>query len=112
VTAALVALAIAASRAGPAPAPAPAPDAWLGADKARHFFLAGFTQSVGFAVAVRAGAGRSGALSIASAATAAVSLAKEARDRRAGGRFSGRDLVWDALGAAAYSTLLARSATR
>ena len=109
-TAALFALAIAASHA--APVPPPAPDAWLGADKARHFFLAGFTQSVSFAVAVRAGAGRSEALSIATAATAAVSLVKEARDRRAGGRFSGRDLVWDALGAAVYSTLLARSATR
>jgi putative lipoprotein len=111
VTGALVALAIAVGGRTPV-APPSAPDPWFGADKARHFFVAGFVQSVGFSVAVRAGSGRREALALASAATVAVSLAKEARDRRAGGRFSARDLVWDALGAAVYSSVLVRTATR
>jgi len=111
-TAPLVALAIATGRLAPATPPPPAPDAWLGADKARHFFVAGLVQSVGFSVAVRAGADRSRGLALASGVTAVVSITKEVRDRRAGGRFSARDLVWDALGAAVYSSLLARAATR
>jgi hypothetical protein len=45
----------------------------------------------------------------ASAVTAVVSVGKELRDRRRGGRASGRDLVWDAAGAALWGALLARS---
>ena len=94
----------------PAPARQLAPrDRWLGVDKAKHFLLAGFVQSVGFAAATRAGAGRASALAAAGAVTAAVSIGKEVRDRRVGGPFSTRDLVWDAAGAAASTALLVRT---
>jgi hypothetical protein len=37
-------------------------------------------------------------------------VAKEVHDRRAGGRFSVRDLAWDAAGIAAASAMLSHTA--
>lgn len=92
------------------PPPArPAPDPWLGADKLRHFVLAGLVQGTGFGVATAAGVDGRPALVAASVATAVVSLGKEVHDRRRGGRFSARDLAWDALGGALWGVLVARS---
>lgn len=91
-------------------APRLAPDRWLGADKAQHFFVAGFTYAGSFALARLAGQERRSALVTAAAPTALISVGKELRDRRVTGRFSVRDLVADALGAAAYAALLARTA--
>jgi uncharacterized protein YfiM (DUF2279 family) len=114
-----VALACAAAAAGAAPTRAAPPDSvrpsvvvdrWLGADKARHALLAGFVYAVGFSGARLAGLDRRSALAVATGPVVVVSLGKEARDRRAGGRFSVRDLAADALGAAAYAALLARTA--
>ena len=95
--------------AAPAALAAPSPDRWLGGDKLRHFALAGMVQGSGFGLATAAGVRRRPALLSASVATAAVSLAKEWHDRRRGGVFSARDLVWDAAGAALWGVLVARS---
>jgi uncharacterized protein YfiM (DUF2279 family) len=84
-------------------------DAWRGADKAKHFFLSGFAYAVGFAGARLAGAERRAALVGVAGAVVALSVGTEVHDRRAGRRFSARDLVADALGAAAYAAILARS---
>ena len=77
--------------------PAVAEDAWLAEDKLRHFTLS-------FAATQLAYGGARVLLqpdaATAAAATAAFGLgiAKEIRDRRRGGPFSWRDLVWDAAG--------------
>ena len=92
-----------------APASAPA-DGWFGQDKARHFFLSAFVQSVGYGSLRGAGVPHCEALAGASAATAAVGVGKELRDRRVTGTFSARDLVWDAAGAGSMTLLLARTA--
>ncbi len=86
-----------------------APDRWLGTDKLRHFVLAGLVQGAAFGGATAVGMRQRSAQLSASAVTAVVSVGKEVHDRRGGGRLSGRDLVWDAAGAALYGVLLARS---
>ncbi|MGZ8379576.1 MAG: hypothetical protein ACXW0Z_20310 [Gemmatirosa sp.] len=93
----------------PRPAPARAADPWVGSDKLRHFAVAGLAQGTAFGVATAVGVRGRPALVTASAATAAVSLGKEIVDRRRGGRFSVRDLAWDAAGAALWGVLVARS---
>ena len=91
---------------GPAPRPA---DRWFGPDKVKHFFMSGFTQSVGYSALRATGAGHRSSLFTASAVTAAVGLGKEWHDRRGTG-FSARDLVWDAAGAGTATLLLRRTA--
>lgn len=87
-------------------------DAWFGADKLKHFFVAAFTQSVAYS-ALQAGKVRHDrALAGAWAVTAAVSVAKEIHDARTTGLFSVRDLVWDAAGAGLASVLIDRSVRR
>lgn len=93
----------------PAPAPPRPPDPWLGGDKLRHFALSGMVQGVGFGAATAAGVRGRPALIAASVATTAVAVGKEWRDRRRGGRFSVRDLAWDAVGGALWGVLVARS---
>ena len=85
------------------------PDRWLGTDKLRHFVLAGLVQGTAFGGATAAGLRQGPAQLSAGAVTAVVSVGKEVRDRRRGGRVSMRDLVWDAAGAALHGVLLARS---
>ena len=92
---------------GPA---APGSDAWFGQDKARHFFLSAFTQSIGYGTLRGAGVSHGAAIAGASVATTIAGVGKEVRDRRVTGQFSPRDLVWDAAGAGAMSVMLARSA--
>lgn len=87
-------------------------DAWFGADKLKHFFVAAFTQTVAYS-ALQAGKVRHDrALAGASAVTAAVSVAKEVYDSRTTGLFSVRDLVWDAAGAGLATVLIERSVRR
>ena len=74
----------------------------------KHFFVAGFSESVGFGVARTLGAGRDGALASGVAVGVAVSIGKELFDRRAGGPFSVRDLAWDAAGLLAHGAILAQ----
>jgi uncharacterized protein YfiM (DUF2279 family) len=87
-------------------------DAWFGADKLKHFFVAAFTQSVTYSVLQVAKVKHDHAMMGAWAVTATVSVAKEVHDRRTTGLFSIRDLVWDAAGAGAASLLIHRSVRR
>jgi putative lipoprotein len=90
---------------GPKSAPA---DPWFGADKLKHFFSSAFVQSVSYGALRGVGAGHDVALGGASAVTAAVAVGKEIYDGRTGGDVSAKDLVWDAAGALAMTTLLNR----
>jgi putative lipoprotein len=90
--------------------PGRAADRWFGADKLKHFVLAGFSESVAFAAARAAGADGRPALAVAVGASTAISALKEVADRRRGGRVSVRDLAWDAAGIAAHAAVLARTA--
>jgi uncharacterized protein YfiM (DUF2279 family) len=81
-------------------------DAWFGPDKVKHFFIAGFIESVAFAGAEAAGAKRSSSLPVALSIAGAVSIGREVHDRRTKGLFSIRDLAFDALGATAAYFLL------
>ena len=90
----------------PGPEEHPGGDRWFGPDKVKHFFVAAFVQSVGYSVARGAGAGSQESLAAATLTTAGVSIGKEILDRKAGGRISVPDLVWDAAGAGAASLML------
>lgn len=81
-------------------------DRWLGPDKVKHFLAAAAVQSVAYAMLHRDDTSRRAALWQASAVTAAASLGKEYLDHRRGGRFSGRDLAWDAGGAGAATVAI------
>ena len=81
-------------------------DGWFGRDKLKHFLVSAFAQSVSYATLQAAGADRGTALGGATAVTASLAIGKEMVDRRRGGLFSGRDLVWDAAGAGAATLVL------
>ena len=85
------------------------PDPWFGVDKVKHFFVSAFVQSVVYGTLRATNAGHRSSLYGASAASAVVGIGKELRDRRAGGPFSVRDLVWDAAGAGTATLLLDRT---
>jgi uncharacterized protein YfiM (DUF2279 family) len=92
--------------AGPPRAPG---DAWLAADKAKHFFTAMFVQSLGYGSLRAAGAPHGPSLALATAGTVAVSVGKEIHDRDGRGTPSAKDLVWDAAGAGLSTVLLVRT---
>ena len=85
----------------PASRPARQDDAFFGTDKVKHFFIAGFVETMAFAGAQAAGSARSAARPVAIGTVTAVSLGRELYDLRKKGLFSVRDLAWDALGAGA-----------
>lgn len=87
----------------------PQGESWFGLDKIKHFFIAAFVESVAFSALEAAGASRRASLSGAIGVTAAVSVGREVYGARNGGRFSPRDLVWDAFGAGAATALLVRT---
>lgn len=84
----------------------PSGDRWFAPDKAKHFFLSAFVQSVAYSAARATGLGQGTSLAAASATTAVVGIGKEIRDARTGGEVSIRDLVWDAAGGAAATVVL------
>lgn len=84
-------------------------DPWFGADKLKHFFIAGFVESVAFAGLEAAGADRRVARSAAIAGTAATAIGREVYDYRSKGVFSFRDIVWGAFGAGAALMVLQRT---
>jgi len=86
-----------------------APDQWFGADKARHFFLGTFAQSVSFGALRAAGVEKGPAFVAASALSATAAIGKELRDRKGHGDPSVKDAVWTLAGAAAISPVLART---
>ena len=87
-------------------AAAPADDPWFGADKVKHFLMSAFVHSVAYSGARSVGLERGAAQVAAGGAAMAVGVWKEVRDRRDGGRFSTRDLAWDAAGSLAAAALL------
>ena len=84
----------------------PPSDRWLAPDKAKHFFMAAFIQSVSFGALRAVGASRRSGLAGATAVTAAVSIGKELYDRTSGGDPSWKDLAWDAAGLLVASAML------
>ncbi len=87
----------------------PGGDSWFGADKAKHFFMSAFVQSVAYTGARAARIPRSSAMAAASATTVIVGIGKEIHDYRSGGEFSIPDLTWDAAGGFAAAALLSRT---
>jgi putative lipoprotein len=85
-------------------------DGWLSQDKAQHFFMSAFVQSIAYGSLRGTGMSHGSALAGASVTTAAVGVGKEVRDRRVTGLFSPRDLAWDVAGAGAMTLLLTRTA--
>ena len=81
-------------------------DPLFGADKVKHFFIAGFVEALTFSGLQAAGADRSPARGAAIGTAAAVSVGREIHDRRTKGLFSVKDLAWDALGAGAALLVL------
>jgi uncharacterized protein YfiM (DUF2279 family) len=86
--------------------PARPSDPVFGVDKVKHFFIAGFVESLSFAGTQAMDANRRTARNVAIGVTAVVSVGREIHDRRTKGLFSIRDLAWDAIGAAAAMLLL------
>lgn len=82
---------------------------WLGQDKVKHFFMAGFVESMGFGALQAAGANRGAAFAGAIAITAAAAVGREIHDRRTKGVFSPSDLAWGTAGAVAALLILTRT---
>lgn len=89
---------LAAMAAAPMPGPGP--------DKVKHFFVSAFVHSVSFSAARAAGLRRPDAQLAGASVAVSIGILKEARDRRATGVFSARDLAWDAAGILAAGALL------
>jgi putative lipoprotein len=95
---------------GPAPARLPAADdRWLSSDKARHFLVSAFVNSLSYSVARSARVSREGALVTGAAVAAGVGVGKELYDRKSGGDPSVKDLVADGAGIAAATALVAQT---
>ena len=91
-------------------APARHSDPFFGPDKVKHFFIAGFIESMTFAGLEAAGANRSTSRAGGVSAALAASFGREVHDRRTKGHFSIRDLAWDVLGTGA--AMLVRNKTQ
>lgn len=81
-------------------------DRWFGPDKVQHFFMSAFIQSVGYSTLRATNASHQSSLLGATAASAAIGVGKEIRDRRVTRLFSLRDLTWDAAGIGAATLML------
>lgn len=79
---------------------------WFGVDKVKHFCVSALVQSVGFSASRAAGLDRRVSQAVGAGAVVAVGVVKEVHDRRRGGPFSGKDLLWDAAGATSAAALL------
>lgn len=85
-------------------------DRWLAPDKAKHFFLSVFVESVSFSVLRSAHIGRNASLVGASAVTAGTGLGREIYDHFHPGTPSLKDLAWDGVGIAAAAVVLHQTA--
>lgn len=81
-------------------------DGWFAMDKAKHFFMAAFVQTVSFSAYRAVGLSYRHALVGATVTSSAVGIGKELYDLKTGGDASWRDLTWDGVGIAAASALL------
>ena len=83
-------------------------DRWLGSDKPRHAFAAGWVAGAGYAAGIELDWAPAERRQAAVAAAVTASLAKEALDALTEGkRFSFKDLTADAVGIAAFVVLSA-----
>src|SRR5690606_12009735 len=73
-------------------------DRWFAQDKLLHFTASFGGFNLAYGALRTAQLGREPAMVGAAAVAGAAGLWKEWRDRRSGGPFSARDLVWDGLG--------------
>lgn len=73
-------------------------DEWLAIDKAQHFLMSYGSAMFAYGALRAANVDQRHASAAAVAGSLALGVGKELFDRRQGGPFSGRDLVWDALG--------------
>ena len=87
----------------------PPRDRWFGIDKLKHFVVSALAQSAAYGALQYAGAPHRTAVRGSLAAGAALGLGRELLDRRARGRFSVRDLAWDAAGLAAATALVSHA---
>jgi uncharacterized protein YfiM (DUF2279 family) len=79
---------------------------WFTEDKLKHFFASFVVSSVSASVSRAAGLDRTASIGFGAGVGAAAGLLKERQDARAGGVFSGADLVWDAAGIGASLMLI------
>ena len=86
-----------------------AADPWFGPDKVKHLLLSFFVQSVAYSTLRATKLGHESSFLGSGAIAVGVGLGKELADRRGTGRFSPRDLVWDAAGVGAASLVLERA---
>ena len=84
-------------------------DPWFGIDKVKHFFMTAFVQSVSYSTLRLTNADHRSSMIGASAVSAGFGIGKEILDRRRGGVFSTRDLVWDVAGATSAAALLSQT---
>ncbi|CAN5835686.1 hypothetical protein BH20GEM1_BH20GEM1_07980 [soil metagenome] len=92
----------------PCAAQEPEDDRWLGPDKPKHAFAAGWVAGTGYAAGIELGWDPARRRWAAVGAALGVSLAKEAMDAGTeGGEVSFKDLAADALGIAAFVALSA-----
>jgi putative lipoprotein len=84
-------------------------DHWFGVDKAKHFFISAFVESVAYSALRAANVRHDPALIAASTLTLGVGVGKEIHDHRSYGLFSVKDLSWDIAGNAAAATILAHT---
>lgn len=81
-------------------------DRWLGADKAKHFFMSAFVESGAFSAMRLTGMHPHPALNTAIGFAAGVGVGKEVYDAFSGGDPSFKDLAWDGAGIAAAAIVL------
>jgi putative lipoprotein len=81
-------------------------DPWISPDKAKHFFLSAFVESVSFSAFRAANAGRGISLAGGAAVSAALGVGREIYDYYHPGTPSFKDLAWDAAGIAAAAMAL------
>lgn len=82
-------------------------DRWFSLDKAKHFFISAFVQSVSFSALRATGADRHASIVGATVVTVGVGVGREVYDLyRPGGVSSLKDVAWDAAGAFAAAELL------
>lgn len=86
------------------------PDPWLSPDKAKHFFVSVFVESLSFSALRAMHASQRASLVGAAGVTAVVSVGREVYDYYHPGTPSLKDLTWDAAGIGAATIVLHQTA--
>ena len=82
------------------------PDPWFSPDKAKHFFLSAFVESLSFSTLRAARVSRDASLISAASISAGFGIGREIYDHYHPGTPSLKDLTWDLAGIAAASVAL------